>query len=206
MTSAPVAPAEMAAVPRVAPFTRALRVALVALVALPGCPSPLPPPPKPVAVKPAGAPRRELGPLVAVGFGADRVGHDNATLAGDGDPDFELRVRVSGDVKALVLHSSDTAGNPVGGEIWDTLPKGPMPPAWRLPVPETWWTWALGVYDAQGKLLNPEVTLPATTFDDATLTLVVGDTGRVRFVAGRTYTLIVQRTDGTVERTTTTIL
>lgn len=179
-----------------------------ALVASPplGCSAPLPPPIKPTPAKVAGPPKRELGPLVAVGFGADRVGHDNATLAPDGDPDFEFRVRISGDVKALVLHSSDTAGNPVGGEIWDTLPAGRMPPEWRLPTPEAFWTWALAVYDDKGKLQNPAVSLPPTTFDGATLTLVVGDTGKVRFVTGRTYTLLVQRNDGSVERTTTTIL
>jgi len=182
-----------------------MRAALLCLL-LVGCAPPILPPAKTPPSKLSGPPKHELGPLVAIGFGADRVGHDNATLAPDGEVDFEFHVRISGDVKALVLHSSDATGAPVGGEIWDTLPKGPMPPEWHLPVPETWWTWALGVYDEKGKLLNPEVSLPATTFDNATLTLVVGDTGRVRFVTGRTYTLLVQRNDGTVDRTTTTIL
>lgn len=183
-----------------------VRLALLALL-LVGCAPPLRPPPKPEPKVVVGPPKRDLGPLVAVGFGADVIGHDGVTMKPDGDPDFVFRVRVSGDVKAFVLHSSDTVGNPVGGEIWDTLTTpDKFPEEWHLPLTETASTWALAAFDASGKLLNPDVRLAPTTLDDVTLTLCAGDTGRVRFAAGRTYTLIVQRTDGTVDRATTTIL
>lgn len=181
------------------------RLSLCVALVFVGC-APLPPPPKPVAKPTAGPPKRDLGPLVAIGFTADRVGHDNADLKPDGDVDFELRVRVSGDVKALLLHSSDAAGKPLGGEIWDTLRSGKIPPEWHLATSEAAWTWAIGVYDDHDKALNPDLELSPTTLNDVTLRLFVGDPGRQRFVTGRTYTLVVQRSDGSVDRTTTTIL
>jgi hypothetical protein len=182
------------------------RSVLLALL-LVGCAPPLSPPTKTVPQSGATTTKRDLGPLVAVGWGADVVGHDNVTMKPDGAPDFTLRVRISGDVKALVLHSSDTAGNPVGGELWTTM-TGPdvFPTEWHLPAREARFVWALAVFGADGKLLNPAVKLEPTTFPETTLTLCAGDTGRTRFVSGRTYTLIVQRSDGSVDRATTTIL
>jgi len=183
------------------------RFATLALLScgLCGCPPPLRPPTK-TTPNTAATAKRDLGPLVAVGFGADVVGFDDVTMKPDGAADFVLRVRISGDVKALVLHSSDPAGRPVGAEIWDTLtPPDQFPPEWHLPG-NTGGSHALAVLDAAGKLLNPELRLPPTVFADATLTISAGDTARVRFVPGRTYTLIVQRNDGSVDRTTTTLL
>lgn len=182
------------------------RLSLSVALLFVGCAPPLPPPQKPIAKPAAGPPKRDLGPLVAVGFTADRVGHGNVDLGPDGDVDFELRVRVSGDVKSLVLHSSDAAGKPIGGEVWDTLKNGRYPEDWHLPFAESAWSWAIAVFDDHDKPLNPDLELPASTLDDVTLRLFVGDTGRQRFVTGRTYTLIVQRSDGSVDRTTTTIL
>lgn len=184
------------------------RLSLVTLslvtLSLVSCPKP----PKPAApVKAEGPPRRDVGPLVAMGFTEDRVRPGDASLEPDGDLDFAFRVRISGDVRALVLFGSDHAGKPHGGEVWDTM-VGPekYPAAWHLPYPDARDTWALAIVDGGGKVLNPTVTLPKSTFADETLTLFAADLGHVRFVSGRTYTLFVVRSDGGVDRATTTIL
>lgn len=181
-----------------------MRLLVVAVLAL-ACakpPKPATPPPKPV-----GPPRREVGPLVAVGLSEDHVGHGDSPVQPDGDFDYAFRVRVAGDVRALVLFASDATGVAHGDEVWDTMTAPEkFPLAWHLPYSDAKLSWALGVVDSKGTLLNPAVTLPKSTFSDETLTLYAGDAGHSRFVAGRTYTLFVVRTDGSVDRATTTIL
>jgi hypothetical protein len=179
----------------------------VALWVLPmGCPKPMEVP-TPVPHGVVGAPKRYLGPLVPIGLGADHVSAGDAPVKGDGDPDYEFRVRISGEVRALILHGSDGNGEPVGGEIWDTLTAPErFPPSWRLPVAEARHSWALAVFDQKETLLNPRVTLERNVFVDETITLFAGDLGHGRFVSGRTYTLLVIRPDGSRDRATTTIL
>lgn len=180
-----------------------MRLFVVAVLAL-ACAKPPKPAPPP---KPVGPPRREVGPLVALGFTADRVGHGDAPVQPDGDPDYTFRVRISGDVRAFVLFASDATGVAHGDEVWDTMTAPEkFPVAWHLPYTDAKLSWALAVIDSKGALLNPSVTLPETTFADETLLLHAGDAGHSRFVAGRTYTLFVVRTDGSVDRATTTIL
>jgi hypothetical protein len=175
--------------------------ALVPLVLI-GCVTPLPPPEK--ASPPAHA---DLGPLVPLGVLADRVALKDHPVQPDGDPDFAFRVRVSGDVEALLLMSSDPAGKFRGLELWDTLTAPTeFPKAWQLPWAKADFTAALAVYDASGKLLNPATTLARTRFDDETLTLFAEDPSHTRFVPGRTYTLMVVRPGGRIDRATTTLL
>ncbi|MGZ3478649.1 MAG: hypothetical protein ACXVCJ_29375, partial [Polyangiales bacterium] len=125
----------------------------------------------------------------------------------DGDPDFAFRVRVSGDVEALVLMSSDQTGKFRGMDVWDTL-TGPVafPKDWNLPFPNANTTAALAVYDATGTLVNPGTKLARTRFIDETITMYADDPRHERFVPGRTYTLMVVRPGGRVDRATTTLL
>lgn len=186
-----------------APFTTRF-AAISLLAALAACAKPPPPPAPP---KPSGPPKRDVGPLVALGWLEDRVGPGDSATTPDGEKDYALRVRLSGDVRALVLYASDATGAPHGAEVWDTLTgTDPLPPSWHLPYGDGKVTWVLGVFDAEGRPLNRAVRLERTAFADETVTLHAADTGRVRFVTGRTYTLLVQRSDGTVDRSTTTIL
>ena len=170
------------------------------------CASPLPPPaPAPARVAP-GPPARDVGPLVALGFVEDRVGSNNAAVAPDGEVDFALRVRLSGDVRALVLYASDATGAPQGGEIWDTVTAPEkFPEAWHMPAPAHE-SWAIAVVDSKQTLLNPKVVLEKKTFDHELVTIFAADPGRVRFASGRTYTLLVVRKDGKTDRATTTVL
>jgi hypothetical protein len=179
-----------------------MRLTWVALLL--ACAKPPPPAPPPKVV---GPPKRDVGPLIPVGWTTDRIGCVDAPIAPDGDTDFMFRVRVSGDARAFVLFGSDATGASHGGEVWDTI-KGPekYPASWHMPYPDARHTWAIAVFDSKGTALNPNVTMPTTTFDGEELTLVVGDLGHARFVNGRTYTLFVVRSDGTVNRATTTIL
>ncbi|MBX7196380.1 MAG: hypothetical protein K1X94_30280 [Sandaracinaceae bacterium] len=171
---------------------------------LTACAPPIPPPVK--AVTPSeGPPRRDLGPLIAVGFTADHVGQNGTSARPDGEPDYEFRVRISGDVRAMVLHGSDLTGKPLGLDVWDTLLAGPMNQALHIPASDAAATWVLGVFDDKGEALNPAVTLNQT-FRDATVHLFVADPKRNSFVPNKTYTLLIERNDGSVERTTTTIL
>lgn len=180
----------------------ALRPCVVLLVL--GCAKPPPPAPPPKVI---GPPKREVGPLVAVGWSEDRVGHGDAPVLPDGDLDYAFRVRISGDVRALVLFASDATGVAHGDEVWDTMTAPEkFPSSWHLPYTDAKLSWALGVVDSKGVLLNPAVTLPRSTFADETLVLHAGDAGHSRFVTGRTYTLFVVRADGSVDRATTTIL
>ncbi|MBI2392426.1 MAG: hypothetical protein HYV09_22770 [Deltaproteobacteria bacterium] len=178
--------------------------AVLLVAALGACPRPPPPPAPP---KPSGPPKRDVGPLLPLGWLDDRVGAGDAATRPDGEKDYALRVRLSGDVRALVLYASDATGESHGAEVWDTLTGSDrIPPSWHLPYADGKVTWALAVFDSSDKPLNAAVRLDRTTFADETVTLYAADTGRVRFVTGRTYTLLVQRSDGTVDRSTTTIL
>lgn len=180
----------------------------IAAAGLTGCPKKLA---APVASKPAeetpSAPRREVGPLVALGLLDDRVPPKDHPIGPDGDKDFAFRVTLSGDVEALVLSSSDVKGNVVGGEVWDTLtgPDAKYPAALGVAAdPRA--TWALAIYDGKGTLLNPQVTLERKQFAGETITIYAADVPHLRFVPGRTYTLRVVRSDGTIDRATTTLL
>lgn len=178
------------------------RLAALVPILVFGCVTPLPPPQK--ASPPAHA---DLGPLVPLGVLADRVAQKDHPVQPDGDPDFAFRVRVSGDVEALVLMSSDPAGKFRGMEVWDTLTAPTeFPKDWQLPWAKADYTAALAVYDASGTLLNPATTLTRTRFADETLTIYAEDRSHVRFVPGRTYTLMVVRPGGRVDRATTTLL
>ena len=180
-----------------------MRALLVLLLAV-GCAKPPKPAPPPVVV---GPPKRDVGPLVAIGFAEDRVGHGDSPIKPDGDLDFAFRVRVSGDVTALVLFASNSAGESHGDEVWDTMTTPEkFPASWHLPYADARLSWALAVVDSKGALLNPSVALPKTTFADETLVIHAGDAGHTRFVTGRTYTLFVVRSDNSVDRATTTIL
>lgn len=179
-------------------------VAVAALV-LAGCADRLPPPA--VAPSPSAAARRDLGPLIALGWTADRVGAGGDRVQPDGLVDYAFRVRISGPVRALVLVSSDTRGLPCCGDVWDTL-RAPFvfPDGWGLPNVPAAATWSIAVEDGASRLLNPEVTLPETLFRDEHVTIFAPDPPRARFVPGRTLTLLVVRPDGTLDRTTTTLL
>jgi hypothetical protein len=167
-----------------------------------GCATRLPPP-----EKPAPAPHADLGPLVALGVIADRVALKDHPVQPDGDPDFAFRVRLSGDVEALVLMSSDPSGKFRGMEVWDTLTAPTeFPKDWNLPFPKADYTAALAVYDASNTLINPATTLARTRFSDETVTVFAEDQHHQRFVPGRTYTLLVVRPGGRVDRATTTLL
>ena len=69
----------------------------------------------------AGTVARDLGPLVALGMGEDRVSLGDGPVAPDGLPDYRFRVRVAGDASAMVLAATDAQGHPTGGELWDTI-------------------------------------------------------------------------------------
>ncbi len=178
-----------------------------------GCPARLTAPPRPVvAAAPSSslsgaAPKRDLGPLVPIGFAADRVGPRNAPVGPDGETDFGFRVRVSGDVLALLVGVSDGNGESSPAGLWDTLigPE-PIPKAWGLKHTEAAITWAVAVVGADGKVLNPLGPLERKRFADETLEIFAADPGHHRFVSGRTYTLYVPRPDGTIDRATATIL
>ncbi len=183
------------------------RGALAALVVgcTAGCAERLPAPT--VAAPTPSATKRELGPLVALGWIADRVGPTGDRLQPDGVADFAFRVRVSGPVKALFVVSSDTRGVPCCGDVWDTvLPPFVFPKAWGLPHAQAGSTWAIAVYGSDARLLNPGVTLPETTFLDEVVTIFVPDPPRIALTPGRTLTLLALRPDGTFDRATTTLL
>jgi len=168
-----------------------------------------PAPTQPVADADATAPaRRDLGPFVAVGPSADRVPRGDGPVKPDGTKDFAFRVRVAGEVAAIVVMSSDIKGNPVGGEVWDTYrgeTKLPEKVAKQLKYDTGKWTWTLGVFDASDRLVNPEGELPqGTSFHDETLTIYLGDGGF--FTSGYTVTIMVVRPDGTIDRATTSVV
>lgn len=169
------------------------------------CTKPLPPPAAPPKVVP-GPPARDVGPLVPLGYRADFVGPVDSMVKPDGQPDFALRVRLSGDVQGLVLYSSDATGAPSGGAVWDTFTAPYRYPAeWHLPVPANY-AWAIAVVDSKDTLLNPNVVLDKLVFDNETVTILASDPGHGYFVSGHTYSLLVVRKDGRTDRATTTIL
>lgn len=169
------------------------------------CAKPPPPAAPPPKVTP-GPPARDVGPLVPLGYLEDHVGTINAPVAPDGELDYALRVRLSGDVRALVLYASDPTGAPHGGEVWDTMTAPEtFPSAWNMPAPAHD-SWALAVLDEKRNLLNPEVVLEHRTFDDEVVTIFAADPTHVHFVSGRTYSLLVVRNDGKTDRATTTLL
>jgi hypothetical protein len=182
-----------------------MRALLTAVVFAVACSKPMPPPaPTPRVV--VGPPARDVGPLMPVGYLEDHVGFHNAPVEPDGELDFALRVRLSGDVRALVLYASDAAGAPHGGEIWDTMTAPEtFPAAWHMAA-EARDSWAIAVIDSKNALLNPKVVLEKRTFDNDIVTIFAGDPGRGYFVSGRTYTLLVVRNDGKTDRATTTLL
>lgn len=169
-----------------------------------------PPPSAPlVAARPAesaGVVRRELGPLISQGYSADRASWIDAPVQGDGRPDYAFRVRVSGDVVAMSLASSDAHGTPVSVEVWDTfVGEAPIPASLGEQHKLGGETIQLGVTDAAGTLLNPAGTLPPHRFDDETLTIYAPDAFGL-FRSGRVFTLLVVRPDGAVDRSTVVIL
>jgi hypothetical protein len=183
-----------------------LATSLLSVFCAASCAKPVTPPaPIPAKVAP-GPPARDVGPLVALGYIEDRVGSHDSQVVPDGDVDFALRVRISGDVRALVLYGSDPTGVPHGGEVWDTMTApDKFPEAWHM-LALAQDSWALAVFDSKNALLNPHVVLDRKSFDNETVTIFVSDPGRGRFVSGRTYTLLVVRNDGKTDRATTTVL
>ncbi len=180
-----------------------LRAAWILAAISIACSKPLPPP-APPKVAP-GPPPRDVGPVVPLGYLEDHVGGYNAVRP-DGVPDFALRVRLSGDVRALVLYASDATGAPHGGEVWDTMTApDKYAPEWHLDALAQY-TWAIAVFDSKRILLNPNVVLDKHEFDNEDVTIFAADPGRVFFASGRTYTLLVVRNDGRTDRATTTLL
>ena len=164
------------------------------------------PPPPTITEAPSGGDggASEVGPLVWLGPCDDRISPADGPVHPDGIRDFAFDVRISGPVIGLALHSSDLAGRPVGGEIWDTFTGPTYPKALGLPYAHGSDTAEMAVY-AHGVLLDPNGVLPATTFDGSQTTIVVADTWG-NFRSGRAFALLVLRPGGVVDRTTVVIL
>lgn len=137
-----------------------------------------------------------------LGYIGDRVAAIDAPIHPDGITDFAFRVRISGDVVAMALIGSDGHGNPVGAIEWDTYAGAtPIPKALGVPFQKGVDTAELGVFDASGKLLNPEATLAPRTFHDEFVTLYAADVWGY-FHEGRAFALLVVRPDGRVDKST----
>jgi hypothetical protein len=170
-------------------------------------------PPAPQVVEPdrsADAATEEVGPLVWVGLTNDRLQVEGEPLRPDGRPDYAFMVRLSGPIVSLTFTLSDSHGKRVGESVWDTI-KGDTPIPASLGMPERMKIGAhtanLAVYDESGRLLDPDSSLPPNTvFDGNWYTLVLPDWGTEFSVEGRSFTLLVLRPDGRVDRTTVVIV
>jgi hypothetical protein len=185
-------------------------VTLVTLVTLGACASPPPapkaPPPANADAGPDAEPAPYVGTLVRLPRDADRVSLIDHPLRPDGVPDFGLRVRLSGRVRALYVVWSDGAGRTVDRVQWDTCTHGACPKEMGSNFPTCDQTAAIAVVDARGVLLNPDVELPETTFRDEDVSLYLADPAQRYFTSGRAITLWVELASGRLERTTTALL
>jgi hypothetical protein len=168
-----------------------------------GCSAKLPPPEK----THAPSPRADLGPLVPLGVVADRVKLQDRPVQTDGVADFAFRVRVSGEVLGFVLMSSDPAGNYEGHWCWDTFTAPfAFPKELHIPYEKGERTAVIAAFDEKDTPLNPDVQLVRSRFMDETVTIYASDPRHAAFLPGHTYTLLVLRPGGRVDRATTTLL
>ena len=180
---------------------------VVTLVVLTGCPQKPPAPTAPAtAASSSDAPRApELGHLVALGRIADRAAARSGPPAPDGDPDVVFEVRIVGPVVALALSDSDPGGKVQGNAVWSTaLGDTPIRTIFGVPRPLGRDTWTLAV-NRDGTLLNPDGVLPKGLVLDGTVRLHIADPGK-GFGNGKTVVLLVQRPNGTIDRSAGAIL
>lgn len=149
---------------------------------------------------------REVGPLMALGVQADRVSTGESAVKPDGANDLAFRVRLSGDVVALFLTSSDPKGVPWGSHRWDTVPAGQkVPEKMAALLGYHQGAWSIAAYDGADHALNPEVAFPpGLVLHDEMVTLYVADPGGLH--SGYTITLLVLRSDGSLDRATTSLV
>jgi len=181
---------------------------LLTVGALAGCPQKPPAPVAPIAATPtdSAAPRPpELGPLVALGRIADRAAARSGPPGPDGDPDVVFEVRIVGPVVTLALSDSDPGGKVQGNAVWSTaLGDTPIGTLFGVPRPLGRDTWTIAV-TREGTLLNPDGVLPKGLVLDGKVRLHIADPGK-GFGNGKTVVLLVQRPDGTIDRSAGAIL
>jgi hypothetical protein len=185
---------------------RAIAVVTVALVGCAAPPAPVSTVPQ-ASAAPGRPPPRVVGPLVRVPERRDVTSVADRPVHGDGRGDFAIRVRLGGPVTALYLTLSDPDGEPIGNAVWDTVTRDRrIPESARLSFSRGDQTTALAVTDARGTVLNPDGELAANTvFRDDDVTLYAADPWGL-FAPGRAFTLLVERPDGTFDRSTIVLL
>ncbi|MBI4668117.1 MAG: hypothetical protein HY747_02845 [Elusimicrobia bacterium] len=87
------------------------------------------------------------------GMGADLVSKRDGGLDADGESDGVFSVTLSGPVDSLILTTSDSDGNPMSGQQWDTLSgSNDIPDGFQFSYGNT--TWILGVQRPDGTIVN----------------------------------------------------
>lgn len=129
--------------------------------------------------------------LTWLDFGQDRVGAGGNPNPADGG-DGHFRVSLTGaegkTVSVITLYSSDAAGNPAFGQVWNTAPDG---------------AWILGVY-RDGTRLNPQDTVLSDRVTGPVAYEVFGnDSGY--FKSGQYFGVTVRFTDNTEVKATTSV-
>lgn len=128
----------------------------------------------------------------------DRVAPGDAALVPDGTCDAAFDIDIDGRVRALAVLSTDAAGNPSGGQQWDTfVGDTPIPAALGTGFPYGAWTWTLGVWswdwpttDAEGTLVDAGDIWPRS------LRLQVANADAV--TPGGHYRVVAELFDGTL--------
>ncbi len=130
------------------------------------------------------------GALVWKGMTEDKVssGPDK-----DGTPDahFSLTLNPSGSktVDSILLETTDSKGNPSGGQYWDTDPNG---------------YWVLGVEQPAGTRLNPtDKSISKTITGSTSFELYASSSGY--FNSGQYFKVVVHYTDGSTSEASTVI-
>ena len=155
-------------------------------------PAPTPAPTPTGAPTPSPTPTPIASTLTWNGMDKDKVSRGNGPNP-DGDPDghfsLTLTPKDAKTVNKITLLSTDKSGNPVGGQVWNTVPDG---------------YWILGVEQPSGNRLNPtDKSISKTITTTTTFELYGANSGW--FKEGQHFKAVVEFTDGTSSEAITTV-
>ncbi len=160
-------------------------------------PTTTPPTPTPTTTTPpTPTPTDPTTPIASAltwkGMDKDKVSRGNGPNP-DGDPDghfsLTLTPKDAKTINRITVLSTDKSGNPVGGQVWNTVPDG---------------NWILGVEQPSGNRLNPtDKPISKTITTTTTFELYGANSGW--FKEGQHFKAVVEFTDGTSSEAITTV-